>query len=87
MSSEFLKAAEDVKKLTQRPTDEELLDMYGYYKQVTVGDTNTARPGMFDLKNKYKWDNWNSRKGLSKEEAEQKYIELVKTLMEKYPSS
>ena len=89
MSAEFTKAAEDVKKLTERPTDQELLDLYGYFKQATVGDINTDRPGMFslDLKGKAKWDNWNSRKGLSKEDAEKKYVELVKTLMEKYPSS
>ena len=89
MSAEFTKAAEDIKKLTERPSDQELLDLYGYFKQATVGDINTARPGMLslDLKGKYKWDNWNSRKGMSKEEAEQKYIELAKSLMAKYPSS
>lgn len=42
---------------------------------------------MFDLKGKYKWDNWNSRKGMSKEEAEKEYIELAQKLLEKYPSS
>lgn len=86
-SAEFLQAVENVKKLTERPTDEELLELYGYYKQATVGDVNTERPGMFDFKGKYKWDNWNSRKGMSKEDAEKKYIELVQTLLGKYPSS
>ena len=52
--------------------------------QVTVGDCNTARPGMFDLKGKAKWDNWNSRKGMSKEEASTKYIKLVEDLVAKY---
>ena len=84
-SAEFLEAAENVKKLTARPSDQELLDLYGYFKQATVGDVNTDRPGMFDLKGKYKWDNWNSRKGMSKEDAEAKYIEMVKGLMGKYP--
>lgn len=89
MSQAFLTAAEDVKKLTERPSDQELLDLYGYYKQVTVGDINTDRPGMlsFDLKGKAKWDNWNSRKGMSKEDAEQVYIKLVEQLKQKYPSS
>ena len=86
-SAEFVQAAENVKKLTEKPTDEELLELYGYYKQATVGDVNTERPGMFDFKGKYKWDNWNSRKGMSKEDAEKKYIELVQTLLGKYPSS
>lgn len=88
-SAEFTQAAEALKTLTERPTDQELLDTYGYFKQATVGDINTDRPGMFsmDLKGKYKWDNWNSRKGLSKEEAEKKYIELINGLLAKYPSS
>ena len=86
-SPEFLAAAENVKKLTEKPTDQELLDLYGYYKQAVVGDVNTDRPGMLDFKGKYKWDNWNSRKGISKEDAEKKYIELVQALLDKYPSS
>ena len=51
---------------------------------MTVGDCNTARPGMFDLKGKAKWDNWNSRKGMSKDEASDKYIKLVEDLVAKY---
>ena len=85
-SPEFLKAAEDVRKLTERPSNEELLDLYGYFKQATVGDCNTDRPGIFDLKGRAKWDNWNSRKGMSKEDAEKAYIELANKLMSKYPS-
>ena len=83
-SPEFLAAADAVKAFTIRPSDQELLDLYGYFKQATVGDCNTDRPGMFDLKGKAKWDNWNSRKGLSTKEAESKYIELVTTLKANY---
>ncbi len=39
---------------------------------------------MFDLKGRYKWDAWNKNKGMSKEEAQKKYIELVKSLLAKY---
>lgn len=35
--------AEDVKNVKTRPEDQELLDMYGLYKQATVGDINTGR--------------------------------------------
>lgn len=86
-SPEFQEAAKVVRDLTERPTNEELLDLYGYFKQATVGDCNTARPGFFDMKGRAKWDNWDSRKGMSKAEAESKYIEYVKTLRGKYPSS
>ena len=85
-SPEFTKAAEDIRTLTVKPTDYELLDLYGLFKQATVGDCNTNRPGMFDMKGKYKWDKWNSHKGMNKEEAEKKYIELVQSLLSKYSS-
>ncbi|KAK2910245.1 hypothetical protein Q8A73_007960 [Channa argus] len=63
LQKEFEKIAEDVKKVKTRPTDQELLDMYGLYKQALIGDINTDRPGMIDLKGKAKWDAWDSRKG------------------------
>ena len=50
MSAEFNKAADEVKALTKKPTDQELLDLYALFKQATVGDVNTARPGMMDFK-------------------------------------
>lgn len=40
-----------------------------------------------DFKGKAKWDSWESRKGLSKQEAEQKYIEIVQGLVSSYPTS
>ncbi|XP_070593055.1 acyl-CoA-binding protein [Erythrolamprus reginae] len=82
--AEFDKAAEEIKNLKSKPTDQELLDLYGPFKQVTVGDVNTDRPGMFDLKGKAKWDSWNKLKGMSKEEAMKIYIDKVNELKEKY---
>lgn len=84
MSAEFVKAAEDVKNLKAKPTDNEMLELYGLYKQATVGDVNTARPGMFDMTGKAKWDAWDKRKGLSKEDAEKQYITVAKRIIETY---
>ena len=39
-------------------TNDELKEIYGLYKQATVGDINTERPGMLDFKGKAKWDSW-----------------------------
>ncbi|XP_034042638.1 acyl-CoA-binding protein isoform X2 [Thalassophryne amazonica] len=82
----FNKAAEEVKVLKQKPTDDEMLQIYSLYKQATVGDVNTARPGMIslDFTGKAKWDAWDKRKGMSKEEAMEKYIELVEEMKQKY---
>lgn len=84
MSAEFKKAADDVKRLKTKPTDNEMLELYGLYKQATVGDVNTDRPGMFDLQGKAKWDAWNGRKGLAKEDAEKQYIAVVSRLTQTY---
>ncbi|XP_052803981.1 acyl-CoA-binding protein homolog [Mya arenaria] len=84
MSAEFEKAAADVKKLKAKPTDAELLDLYALFKQASVGDVNTERPGMLDFKGKAKWDAWSAKKGLSKEDAEKAYVDLAKRLGEQY---
>jgi len=72
------------KELTQRPTNEELLSLYAYYKQATEGDNNEERPGGFDFKGAAKHDAWSKLRGTSSEEAMQKYISLVDTLHAKY---
>uniref|UniRef100_A0A3B5MQH6 Acyl-CoA-binding protein n=1 Tax=Xiphophorus couchianus TaxID=32473 RepID=A0A3B5MQH6_9TELE len=80
----FVKAAEEVKVLRQRPDQGEMSAIYGLYKQATAGDVNMERPGIFDFIGKAKWDAWNAKKGLSKEEAMAAYVELVEKLKEKY---
>ncbi len=64
--------AKAVNNLSSKPSDDELLKLYGLYKQATVGDVNTDRPGIFALKDRYKWDSWNELKGTSQADAEAK---------------
>ncbi|XP_006636426.1 acyl-CoA-binding protein [Lepisosteus oculatus] len=82
--ADFEKAAEEVKILKTKPADKEVLEIYGLYKQATVGDVNTQRPGMLDFTGKAKWDAWDANKGMSKEDAMKKYIEKVEELKAKY---
>jgi diazepam-binding inhibitor (GABA receptor modulating acyl-CoA-binding protein) len=74
----FKEAAENAKTLSSLSNDD-LLTLYKYYKQGTVGDCNTSRPGMFDLTGKAKWDAWNSVKGLSQDDAKTQYIATVES--------
>ena len=60
--------------------NEKKLEVYALFKQATVGDVNTERPGMMDFKGKSKWDAWKSKEGLSQDDAKQAYVELVKEL-------
>ncbi|KAM4559825.1 acyl-CoA-binding protein-like isoform 1-T1 [Odontesthes bonariensis] len=80
----FEKAAEEAKILKQTPDHGEMSGLYGFYKQATVGDIHSERPGMFDFTGKAKWDAWNAKKGLSKEEAKAAYVDLVEKLKAKY---
>uniref|UniRef100_A0A3B4HA35 Acyl-CoA-binding protein n=1 Tax=Pundamilia nyererei TaxID=303518 RepID=A0A3B4HA35_9CICH len=80
----FDEAAAEVKQLKAKPTDEEMLQIYSLFKQATVGDVNTARPGMFDFTGKAKWDAWEKQKGKSNENAMNEYISLVEELKQKY---
>ena len=80
MSDSFTKAAEDVKTLATKPDNTVLLQLYSLYKQGTVGDCNTARPGMMDFSGKAKWDAWDALKGKSTEDAKTEYVALVEKL-------
>ncbi|KAJ0400667.1 hypothetical protein P43SY_005440 [Pythium insidiosum] len=77
LKAEFEAAAALVKTFTKEPTNDEKLALYAFFKQATVGDNNTSKPGMFDLTGKAKWNAWAEKKGLSSEEAMKKYIEEV----------
>lgn len=55
------------------------------YKQATVGDVNTSRPGGFlNFEANAKWDAWNGMKGKSKEDAMKEYIAEVKRQQDVY---
>ncbi|XP_026811036.1 acyl-CoA-binding protein [Rhopalosiphum maidis] len=78
----FEEAVDKVKNLNQTPSDSNLLELYAHFKQATVGDVNTAKPGFLDFKAKAKWEAWNSKKGISSDEAKTKYIEIVDKLVD-----
>ncbi|KAI9428310.1 Acbp from Moniliophthora Perniciosa [Lactarius indigo] len=82
----FEKSVEIIKNLPKngpiQPTQEDQLYFYSYYKQATVGDVNVPRPGMLDFTGKAKWDAWNERKGVSKEEAYEKYVEKLIAILQ-----
>jgi diazepam-binding inhibitor (GABA receptor modulator, acyl-CoA-binding protein) len=76
----FADAQDRVKKLTERPSNDELLELYAFYKQATEGDVAGARPGMLDMKGRAKYDAWAKKKGVKQDDAKKKYIALVDKL-------
>jgi acyl-CoA-binding protein len=61
IKSEFNEIIERAKKLPNQPP-EVLLEMYGLYKQASHGDVADKRPGRMNIKARYKYDAWASRK-------------------------
>ncbi|ELV10100.1 Acyl-CoA-binding domain-containing protein 4 [Tupaia chinensis] len=66
-----------------RPSYEEMLRFYSYYKQATMGPCLVPRPGFWDPIGRYKWEAWNSLGKMSREEAMSAYITEMKLVAQK----
>jgi diazepam-binding inhibitor (GABA receptor modulating acyl-CoA-binding protein) len=80
LQKKFDKASEDSKKLKERPDNETLLQLYSLFKQATSGDVEGKRPGFTDMVGRAKYDAWAKIKGMTKEDAMKRYVELVGSL-------
>ncbi|CAG8800919.1 33948_t:CDS:2, partial [Racocetra persica] len=58
-------------------SDEIKLKLYGTYKAATIGTCNTPKPSLLDFRGRAKWDSWNELGEISKEEAKQRYIDIL----------
>ncbi len=81
IKEQFEKAITDSKSLSEKPSNEILLQLYSLYKQSTDGDVSGDAPtNPFDFVNKAKYDAWTALKGKSSEESMQQYVDLVNKL-------
>ena len=80
--SRFETAAQNVQKLTKRPDNKTLLELYAFHKQAKNADVSGKRPGFTNMVGRAKYDAWAKLKGVSKDEAMQSYIDLVERLLE-----
>ena len=82
LSNTFQRYIQLVKLLPTKPSDSDLLILYGFYKQATVGNCNTAKPNaIFDMKSYRKWNAWKSAENIDKDESMRNYIVKVNDLM------
>lgn len=78
----FEEAQEKVKSLSSKPDNDQLLKLYGLFKQATVGDNLSGGPeNAFDFVAKAKHDAWAELRGKSSNEAQSEYIEFVQELI------
>ena len=84
LPEDFQAASARSKDFTKRPSNEELLEIYALFKQATEGDVSGERPGGFDFKAIAKFDAWTAKKGKSKDQAMQEYVDLIAGLEKEY---
>ncbi|MCJ1370571.1 hypothetical protein MMC20_001784 [Loxospora ochrophaea] len=84
LSPSFEKAVKDSRQLKEKPTNDELLQLYGLFKQASQSPAfeKAEKPGMFDLKGKYKYQAWQklNEEGVTPQESQTKYVALVEQL-------
>jgi acyl-CoA-binding protein len=80
LEDQFKAAQAEVQRLSERPDNDTLLELYSFYKQATEGDVAGDKPGAFDFKARAKYDAWEARKGMKREVAMKAYVRLVEHL-------
>lgn len=77
LDDRFSAAQESVKALPTDPGNEVKLQLYALFKQATVGDVQGKKPGFTDFVGKAKYEAWGKLKGLSPDDAKQRYVDAV----------
>ena len=81
---EFRVQVYNVKQLSKKPTDSELLKLYGLYKQSLFGNCNINEPSKLNIKENLKWKSWSSYKNMNSERAMIAYCDNVLSMVDKY---
>ena len=76
----FKQASQDAQKLSKRPDNATMLNLYALYKQASTGNVVGKRPGFTHPVGRAKHDAWSEYKGTTSETAMQSYIDLVEEL-------
>jgi acyl-CoA-binding protein len=79
LTTQFEASIEKGKSLPSQG-NETLLELYGLYKQATVGDVQGEAPSGFDFRGAAKYAAWEKRRGMISDEAMQAYIDLIDRL-------
>jgi acyl-CoA-binding protein len=79
---EFVKCAKFVRESDeQQHSIETKLSVYGLYKQAVFGDCKNNLPVGRDSQDKLKHESWCKRAGMSREDAESRYVALIDELV------
>jgi diazepam-binding inhibitor (GABA receptor modulator, acyl-CoA-binding protein) len=81
LKQRFEAAVEQSKNLSSRPDNQTLLQLYGLFKQASLGDNPGEKPSNpFDIVGRAKYEAWAKWAGTSAEDAMTKYLEIFEKL-------
>ena len=84
LKKKFDAAAASAQKFSRRPDDADMLRLYSFYKQASVGDVRGERPGAFSFVDRAKYDAWAKLEGTDSAKAMESYVKLVERLKKTY---
>lgn len=80
---EYIRSTQDVHTLSYTPSNDDLLTLYGLYKQITIGDNTTKKPNRLLRHRDYmKWSAWEKYRGMDKIDCMKSYITKVAELQQ-----
>ena len=80
--ADFEGAAQKLRDQKPALNDEQKKEVYGLFKQGSVGDNTAEKPGMLSgFEARGKWDAWEAKKGMSQDDAKQAYVDFVTPLL------
>tara|TARA_B110000037_G_C16643884_1_gene311664 strand:+ start:207 stop:482 length:276 start_codon:yes stop_codon:yes gene_type:complete len=83
LEERFNIAADLVRGIVVQINDNLLAQLYGYFKQAREGNIAFSRPSILNMRGRKMWDAWKSKENMSKENAMEKYVEIVYGLTNK----
>lgn len=88
LDAQFNRAVEIVQALPKtgpiQTGYEEKLNMYSLYKQATIGNVTSPRPGLLDMLGRAKWDAWAKLKDMNPYEAKWRYVDALLKALNKH---
>ena len=87
LDDRFNLAANYIQSNHTKFSKQELLVFYANFKQATVGKCDVARPGIFRLQERAKWDAWSNLGDLNQDSAKGSYIQHLSDLQPTWDES
>jgi len=81
LEEEFEKSVERLRRKSIFTSSEDVIVLYGLYKQIMDGNCITAEPWHNQVLEHARWEAWHKNMNMRREEAMRKYIEIVNELM------